>query len=266
MRSGWGPRGCRGALSVTFDNLGEAAELEDGRWPAGRALGAHPSVTRALPRLLAALGALPATFFVEGWSCARYPDAVRAIAARGHEVACHGWRHERWADLGADDERTLLERALATMRGLDVAPRGFRPPGGRWTDATPRILKALGLTYGSPAGTRRRVDGGFVTVPFAWQAVDAYYFEPLLAPVRRALGDDAAPLAPARWRRELAALRDACLADGGHRVVILHPYLLDDDERLDALADFAAGLAARDDLWVAPCGAVAEGLAGGATG
>ena len=37
-------------ISVTFDNLGEAAELERGTWPEGAPLGEHPSVRECLPR------------------------------------------------------------------------------------------------------------------------------------------------------------------------------------------------------------------------
>ncbi|MDQ2639194.1 MAG: DUF3473 domain-containing protein [Pseudomonadota bacterium] len=34
------------------------------------------------------------TFFVLGWVADRAPGLIREIAARGHEVACHGWSHE----------------------------------------------------------------------------------------------------------------------------------------------------------------------------
>jgi len=33
------------------------------------------------------------TFFVLGWVAERYPQLVRDIAARGHEIACHGYSH-----------------------------------------------------------------------------------------------------------------------------------------------------------------------------
>lgn len=33
------------------------------------------------------------TFFVLGWVAERYPQLVRTIAARGHEIACHGFSH-----------------------------------------------------------------------------------------------------------------------------------------------------------------------------
>jgi polysaccharide deacetylase family protein (PEP-CTERM system associated) len=35
-----------------------------------------------------------ATFFVLGWVAERTPGLVREIAARGHEVACHGYSHQ----------------------------------------------------------------------------------------------------------------------------------------------------------------------------
>jgi peptidoglycan/xylan/chitin deacetylase (PgdA/CDA1 family) len=36
---------------------------------------------------------LEATFFVLGWVADRFPDLVREIERRGHEVATHGYSH-----------------------------------------------------------------------------------------------------------------------------------------------------------------------------
>ena len=35
-----------------------------------------------------------ATFFVLGWIAEHHPELVRDIAARGHEIACHGYSHQ----------------------------------------------------------------------------------------------------------------------------------------------------------------------------
>ena len=43
-------------VSVTFDNLGEASELERGTWPEGQPLGEHFSVRESLPLLLGDAG------------------------------------------------------------------------------------------------------------------------------------------------------------------------------------------------------------------
>ncbi len=37
----WGPQGRRASVSVTFDNLGEACDINMGRWPAGSPVGSH---------------------------------------------------------------------------------------------------------------------------------------------------------------------------------------------------------------------------------
>src|SRR6185503_1523666 len=88
---GW-PGGARGALSLSFDNLGEAAEIGAGAVaPEAPGVGSHPTATTVLPGLLDRLGTrgLRATFFVEGLNAKLYPDLLREIDARGHEVAYH---------------------------------------------------------------------------------------------------------------------------------------------------------------------------------
>ena len=113
--------------------------------PEAEPLGRHFSVTRALPRVLAVLADLHlgATFFVEGLNTELYPDALREIAAAGHEVAYHGWRHERSADLDAALERELLEHGVAALDALGLRPVRFRPPGGR---LLPSSLPALRIS------------------------------------------------------------------------------------------------------------------------
>ena len=36
-----------------------------------------------------------ATFFTLGWVAERYPDLIRDIVAQGHELASHGYGHQR---------------------------------------------------------------------------------------------------------------------------------------------------------------------------
>ena len=41
-----------------------------------------------------------ATFFVVGALAEKYPDLIREIHERGHEIACHGYSHSRLHELG----------------------------------------------------------------------------------------------------------------------------------------------------------------------
>jgi peptidoglycan/xylan/chitin deacetylase (PgdA/CDA1 family) len=215
-------------LALTFDNLGEAADLERGLWPAGRALGSHPSVTVALPGLLDELDALGlrATFCVEALNCEVYPDAVRGIAARGHELAVHGWRHEAWAALPRHREDELLARGRAAFAGLGIEARGFRPPGGDPTPHTETLLERHGFAWCSPAGAPDGArDRAVARVPFRWSLVDAYHRLESFAERRRARGDPAAPLAPdAAAQRLIGELDDAA----GAETLVLHPFLMAD--------------------------------------
>jgi peptidoglycan/xylan/chitin deacetylase (PgdA/CDA1 family) len=218
------------ALALTFDNLGEAADLERGR-PVAQP---PPSVAEVLPWLLDALDerGLRATFFVEGINAQLHPQALRAIAARGHEVGCHAWRHERWDALSPDEEAATLERALAALRGLDLEVRGFRPPGGELNPGTPALLRAHGIDWCSPHGTQTEVRDGVRILPFQWPLVDAFYRLEHFADLRLAHGEPAAPLDPQatadRLEAELTqAPRPACL--------VLHPFLAVGDEGAAAM-------------------------------
>jgi hypothetical protein len=71
--NGWGAERRSGALSFTFDNLGEAADIEFGQWPADKPVGEHYSARRVVPALLSRLEGVRATFFIEGWNTGIYP-------------------------------------------------------------------------------------------------------------------------------------------------------------------------------------------------
>jgi peptidoglycan/xylan/chitin deacetylase (PgdA/CDA1 family) len=241
--------------ALTFDNLGEAADVERGQWPADASLGAHRSVTVALPRLLDELGALGlrATFCVEALNCELYPEAVRDIAARGHEVAMHGWRHEAWSALEAEREDALLERGHAAFAALGIDVRGFRPPGGELGARGRAPLVAHGFRWCSPAGARRARDGALAIVPFAWPLVDAYHRLDSFADRRAAAGDPREALGP---EEAADALIDA-LAAAAEPTVILHPFLMADDGGWAAARRVLRHVAERP---VAPVGEIAAAL------
>jgi peptidoglycan/xylan/chitin deacetylase (PgdA/CDA1 family) len=229
---------------LTFDNLGEAAEEERGTWTG--APGAHPSVHVALPALLDLLGelALQATFFVEGVNAERYPDAVRAIAARGHEVGLHAWRHDRWGGLDGARQAELLARGVAAFGALGVGVEGFRPPGGELPAGGLERLAAAGLRWCSPAGGRVTSDpSGIAVLGFRWPLVDATYLYAPLAEQRRALGLGDATLGAGDAVQRL----EAGLADDDPAVLVLHPFLAVDPAVREAHAGLLRRLAAARD-------------------
>jgi peptidoglycan/xylan/chitin deacetylase (PgdA/CDA1 family) len=219
------------AVSLTFDNLGEVTALERGEWPDDAPLGRHWSVTRALPRILDALAecGIEATFFVEGLNAELYPDTLRELAAAGHEVGLHGWRHEPWGELAPERERALLERGVEAFDALGLRPVSFRPPGGDLTPASLDLLRELGFRYVSPAGETVSEQDGITVLPFRWELVDAWYYLPSFA----------GPDEPSALR---AAVTDA-LEGGGHVTLIFHPFLTDSEERFAVLREALEAIA-----------------------
>lgn len=218
-------------IVLTFDNLGEAAAIERGTWSGEVPIGSDPSVTEALPWLLDELDAhrLRATFFVEAINCEHNPAALREIAARGHELAVHGWRHELWEALAPQAERRLLARCVAAFAGLGLSVAGFRPPGGEPTAATAALLAQAGFDYWSPVDSPEGGgEGGPVRVPFEWELVDAYHLMERFEGLRVARGDNPAPQSPRAVGQRLIA----ALAPRGDRprTLILHPFLMLDPE------------------------------------
>jgi polysaccharide deacetylase family protein (PEP-CTERM system associated) len=70
-----------------------------------------------------------ATFFVLGWIAERQPDLVRRIAARGHEIACHGYGHrmiQRMSRAEFAEDVWRAKRALEDLVGEPVI--GYRAP------------------------------------------------------------------------------------------------------------------------------------------
>ena len=99
-----------------------------GWWPEDEPLGAHYSVTEALPRTRALDDAgLRATFFVEGSTPSSTRTRCASSGSAGHEVACHGWRHERWAALDPATGRDRLRRSVEGMRRWASSPAGSAP-------------------------------------------------------------------------------------------------------------------------------------------
>src|SRR5689334_23184634 len=93
---------------------------------------ARPSrVSRSVGALLETLDRhdVKGTFFVLGWIAQHRPEVVRAIASAGHEVASHGFWHQRVTALNAQAFREdvhAAKMALEDIIGAEVI--GYRAP------------------------------------------------------------------------------------------------------------------------------------------
>jgi peptidoglycan/xylan/chitin deacetylase (PgdA/CDA1 family) len=247
----------RAAVTVTFDNLGEAADLERGLWPEGEPLGRHFSVKRALPRILGMLDelGLRATFFVEGLNAELYPEALLDISNSGHELGYHGWRHEYWPNLSSGEEARLLEQGVRKMHDIGLRPRGFRPPGGRLTASSPELLENLGFTHCSPAGRGSGFLSNLVILPFEWRLTDAFYYLPRFGALRESDTGSSETMSPSHFRETLVSALQGVVHNGGHLTLLFHPFLEEQEDHFEVMRGVLEELRdlAQDGLvWCAP--------------
>ena len=69
------------------------------------------------------------TFFTLGWLAERYPEVVRRIVDNGHELASHGYGHERASDQTPESffaDINLAKLILEDLSGHEV--KGYRAP------------------------------------------------------------------------------------------------------------------------------------------
>ncbi|KAI1292617.1 hypothetical protein F5Y03DRAFT_375578 [Xylaria venustula] len=258
------PNNSRACLSITMDNMAEAADLHRGLHPTNTPLGQHHSTTIQLPRMLNALAArdLKATYFIEGWNNARYPNLIKRVLLDGHEVGFHAWQHEVWKLLDLETEVANLDHAIGDAeKYLDgYRYKGFRPPGGLVTERTLSRMKERGFTYLSPAAERCVVTGGIAIVPFRWAEIDAYFYMESTRVLRESKGDGKDVMSPRQMRDRLFAKIDRLIEEGGYVALLFHPFLTDSEERhtvLEEVLDYVKEKE-KQGLWVAKCEEVAE--------
>ncbi|ACU75515.1 polysaccharide deacetylase [Catenulispora acidiphila DSM 44928] len=100
------------------------------------------------PRFLDLLDELDvrATFFVLGSRVARHPEVAAETAARGHEVAVHGWTHEpQWLPHPQRDVTELRLACDVVEQTCGARPTWFRPPFGVLTTGLWRAARRAEL-------------------------------------------------------------------------------------------------------------------------
>jgi len=117
-----------------------------------------------------------ATFFTLGWVAERYPQVVRRIAEGGHELASHGYGHQRASDLTPEafrEDITRAKRLLEEISGQLV--KGYRAPSfsvGKTNPWAFDCIREAGYTYSSSVYPIRHDHYGMPDAPrFPYQPI-----------------------------------------------------------------------------------------------
>lgn len=112
-------------------------------------------VERNIDRILALLDEkqAKATFFTLGWVAERYPAMVRHIVSNGHELASHGWAHQRVSDQEPQEFLDDIVRSKALLEDISGQKvLGYRAPSfsiGSNTLWALDLLEEAGYRYSS---------------------------------------------------------------------------------------------------------------------
>lgn len=110
-----------------------------------------------------------ATFFVLGWIAHNYPETVKKIASAGHEIASHGWWHQRITKLTHTTFRQDVRNAKMSLEDIVGAPvNGFRAPGFSLTPGHEWAFDVLieeSYKYDSSLFPIKRVEYGYPDAP-----------------------------------------------------------------------------------------------------
>jgi len=114
-------------IALTFDNAWGADDI--------------PDILRALDKYQ-----VKATFFVLGCWVEKYPDVVREIYERGHEIANHSYAHYKPSKLdkaGLIKEIEKCNAAIKRVTGEDC--KIYRPPYGDYNDLVISTALEMGM-------------------------------------------------------------------------------------------------------------------------
>jgi len=112
-------------------------------------------VEKNIDRILALLNErqAKATFFTLGWIAERYPAMVKNIVSNGHELASHGWAHQRVSDQKPDEFLDDIIRSKALLEDISGQKvLGYRAPSfsiGSNTLWALDLLEEAGYRYSS---------------------------------------------------------------------------------------------------------------------
>ncbi len=241
------------ALTFDHDSLSDSIRRGDSPVKFSHAEFGHRVGVPRILELLAREG-IPSTWFVPGNTLELFPGDTEAILAGGHELGSHGWFHEDFSELEADEQREILGRSVDAVVGATGSPpKGFRAPYWALGSETLDLVEDAGFAYesslmagdyrpyrirrGDQHSTRGSTfgpEGRLIEIPVYWTLDDWPWFEP--GPGRDGLSAPSKVLEV--WLGELRYAFDH--APGGLLTITMHPECIGRGHRMAMVEAFIA--------------------------
>jgi len=269
------PNGARCAVAITFDmdsdSILHVADPKSADTKICSASWLRYDMV-AIPRILKLYEkyGIKQTFFIPGWTAEHYPDTVNAIVTAGHEIALHGYLHEKPNTLSASEEEYWFMRGLnAVQKVTGVRPRGFRAPNYRFSKHTLDYLAREGFVYDSSLMTDdvpyvlEGKAGNVLELPTEWAMDDwpQYTYNSEIGFMMQVNSPDRAMEV---WLAEF----EAAWEYGGHWISVWHPFVSGRLARCSRIDKMIRYMMDKGGVWFASLGEIAsyvnESIASGA--
>ena len=248
------PNGAKCAVLISYDADHETPYLRDGHTSPGSLAQGEYGSRSAVPRILDMLARheVPTSFYVPAVSALLHPKDIDAYVEGGHEVAVHGWIHERNTQLAYEAELDLMGRATDTLEKLSgTRPIGIRTPSWDFSYSTLDVIRELGLVYDSSLMADDEpyeldADGtptGVIEIPVEWVRDDAPYF------MMDRFGGLRPHLSPYDVERIWIDEFEAAYAAGSMFELTLHPHISGHRSRLAMVERLLTHIRSFDNLW-----------------
>lgn len=149
------PNGAKIAVGLSFDVDNATATLSTGNLDYEIISRGEYGAVDGLPRILRLLERqqIAASFFIPAVAAVLHPQVIKDIqsAKQRHEIAVHGWIHERLPLLNNEqEEQRLLNQSIETLTKMTgKRPIGYRAPSWKFSKWTMGQVKAAGFLYDS---------------------------------------------------------------------------------------------------------------------
>ena len=102
------------------------------------------------PRLLDLFdkAGLKTTWFIPGHSAETFPEQMRDVARRGHEIGIHGYSHENPIAMTPEQEEAVLDKGIELVTEISgKRPTGYVAPWWEFSNVTNELLLKKGIKY-----------------------------------------------------------------------------------------------------------------------
>lgn len=88
------------------------------------------------------------TWFIPGHSAETFPEQMKEVAKRGHEIGIHGYSHENPIAMTPEQEEAVLDKCIDLITEISgKRPTGYVAPWWEFSNVTNELLLKKGIKY-----------------------------------------------------------------------------------------------------------------------